>query len=316
MSELEAASLQDAYSTLPGSKSDDPGEPMRDYIASVTKVLTSVRDDLTTLNPLFKEMIVKFSESYAAALPLENAYAARATAEDDFVNVCEAQSMAFSEPRRLLQRLDAIHFIYRPIKLTDYKTDDAFILQSFANEYKIEVQRQFHELEEVDGDRKEFIAIFNGNVEQFVVAEMAEWPKFDESVHNDEADALRLLVESVNRFASQRFEFYRELSGILGRQQLTAGSDQLASRYQRYFEAAIAVLRKKKDAKLRFKIFGSDLLSNLIVRIEENKTKLLGQLQAEQTDETLLTVYRSLYNQITFAVSSMSNIFHFALNLH
>lgn len=298
MSELEAKSLLNIFSTLPSSAADDRDGHMREYNARVAQILSSVHDDLNQLNQFFLKIIQKFLHDYTADVSIFQSHPIK----DGFLKECEPHGIAFRRPRIILERLAAKTLIYRPIKLPDYTTDDVFILQDFANEYRLEIQRQFSVLEEVDSDIKEFIAIFSGNVEQFLDAEMAKFQKY---AHNGKSGALCIFVESVNKFAFQRFEFYREVNVYVGGRQPTA-----QSRLEQHFKAAVGVLEKKKDEKFSFPLFGCSRMVHLISIIEGNKKKLLGHANAGPTSQNLpiAAAYRMVYEQILFAVSSISII--------
>lgn len=290
MSELEIASLRDTFSMLPISVADDRDGHMREHGASVAKILSNVDSELTELIPKLVAMIDKFRENLAADLEQNNI-------REGFLEECRPHDTAFSKPRRSLEMWDAKNQIYRPVKVhSDYTTNEVFMVEDFELEFEKIVERQFKQLEEVVYDKKEFITMFNRYADlAFLVTKFSKYRK---TAQNAPADSLRILVEDVNRFASQRFEFYREVKVVLGTKELAS---KLA--HEKYFEAAISVLKKKKDQQLPFKLFGSNLVGHLIAIIEENK--LSKEAKLETNGKLSIYAYYGLFSQMLFVVSSI-----------
>lgn len=291
MSALEEASLRDTYLTVPSSSAANEWE---DHMSEVDKILLNVNNELKELNSIFVAMIDKFNENDTPSH------------REGFAKECRPYDTVFSNPRRSLQLLDAKNQIFRPVKAPDYTVDEAFMLQDFETEYGIDVERQFKQLEQVDGDKKEFIVMFNRYAAGGPFYDV-KVGKFRETAESAPADSLLILVEDVNRYASQRFEFYHEAKVMFGTKELLA-----ELRPEKYLEAAIAVLKNKKDQQLPFKLFGSNRLTELIVIIEKNKAEMWEEAKKEKRKTPSISAYYIIFEQILFVVGPISITFHFA----
>jgi hypothetical protein len=246
--------------------------------------------------------ILKITEEFRANyLTHQNAPIDRNKIVSAFWENCNALNDKFNEPRRSLEKLYATHMIYRPIKLTDYVTEDQYILKDFANEYRIEVKRQFADIL-LHTDRKNLIELFSPGVTKFL----------DKELIKGRGKGSLGTLDNVNEFASQRFRFYRHVVA-LPTQHPHEGNHPAELRHEIAFDVAFNVLKTMKDRNLPFKLFGSDKVSSLIQIIEANKKQMLDGTERNHVDESLTHKYQTLCEQVIIIVSPKITKFNFHL---
>lgn len=279
MFELEEANLQETFSTPSHVADDEFASSIRHILSGVGKHMLGVEKKLSAfILDLRQRIVVAASKGHFALLTVLGATK----------NKCDD----FNSPRRALEDLYAKHFVFRPIKLADFQTDEISVLQDFANEHVNEVKRQFSGLKRFVNDKTELITLLNRQVPTFLDDEMRLFQNL--------LDAKKKQISTVNLniFAMQLFQFYREVQLVRLPQQPLNG-DQPHNLLEKYFETAITVLEKKASKKLPFKLLGSHQMSDLITVIKKNKAKRTAQQVAQGA-------YHTIYDQIIFAVSPNS----------
>lgn len=284
MLELEKANLRATFSP-PSYRIGDDRENA-EFTSRIKQILSRAEAEM--------------HEAIQNLLPLTKKYRQqRDTASKvNLEKLCEPYSDKFNNPKGALEDLFAKQLVYRPIKLTDYRTDGIFILQDLAYEYVNEIKRQLGELWRFENDKTELITLLYESVPKFLDEEMKEFQKSVTTM------GLQIFTENINVFAMQRFQFYRDVqvSGV-PQPLLNGGGQPNKLPLEKYFEAAINVLEKKKDKHFPFKLLGSHKMSDFIAVIRANKAKSVKGVKTEQAIED---AYNALYDQIIFAVSPIS----------
>lgn len=282
--ELEKANLQATFSTPTHMVGDE--RENAEFASGIKQILSRAETDMQQAT----QALLPLSKNYRKQKDAATSYSEVANAQVNFERRCDPYNAKFNGPRGELEDLFAKHFVYRPIKVTDFQTDGIFLLQDIAYEYVTEVKRQFGELRRYENDKTELITLFYEKVPTFWDEEMKQFRK------SITATGLQIFAENINIFAMQRFQFYRDvqLSGVP--QPLLNGGQPP---FEKYFLAAINLLEKKRDKQFPFKLLGSHKMSDFIAIIKANKSKHTG----ERTTEA---AYHTLYEQIIFAVSPIS----------